>query len=1763
MKLRILLPAMAMALFTGALALADTEPDNNTTAGADAITENVAVEGDIGKSAADPNDYYVLYTTGDGALNISATLTGGSGYFYLKMYDIDGTTQLGTAQNNTGTTISFNVNNRAAGQYYIRIYPNGSSDSCHYTLTATLTPAAYDNDAEPDDSPGTAQPMTENSSVTGHIGYQYNGGSYDQNDYYVFTTSHDGNITLNYSNLVGAYNVIYLYDIDGTTELASAAGYGSAILNAGGLAAGTYYVKVNFYNSGFFSGYTLTNTVTPAAYSNDTEPNGDEGSALPLAENVSVNGHIGYRWNGGAYDQDDYYVLSTSNDGNIKLILKDTTSVYLRIYLYDGAILLGESEATGGPTLQVNGLAAGTYYARINYYGVGHFTGYTLTDSVLTDGVTNDTEPNNTPATALSMAENTTVHGHIGYQLNGGTYDVDDYYKFTTTSDGRISLAFSNVEGAYNRVYLYDSNGTTQLNELENYGSFTMNTDGLAAGTYYARVNYYSHTYFSGYTLTNSVTPAAYVNDAEPDDNEASALPLSENASVSGHIGYRWNGGTYDQDDYYVFTTTQDGKIKLILSDTTGVYLRVYLYDSLTQLGEAEATGGATVIVSNLAAGTYFARVNFYGIGKYAGYVLTDSVLTDGIPNDVESNDTYETADSLSENGSVQGHIGYRLPGGLYDQNDFYVFHSSSDGKIKLALSNVEGAYNRIYLYDSNGTTQLAEAEGYGYAELNYNGLAAGKYFALVNYFSYASFSGYTLTDSIFPADYANDAENNDSFDSARAMLSNTTVYGHIGYRRNGGDFDQNDNYNLILHSSGSLNLNLTNTNGSYFRLYLYNSTFAQIGENEAYGTCSISQPALAAGTYYVTVNFYSTSSFSSYALQNSFCPDTVIIEALGETTFCDGESVTLSTDDHHLSYLWNDGSVTEENVVTLTGDNYLTIDDGEGCVRTSNTISTETTPLPVAVISPDGPTTFCDGGSVTLSVPAGPDSYLWSTGETTPTITVSTTGDYSVQLFKNSCTAISDPVHITVNPNPVATITPGGSTTICEGSTVTLTASAGASYLWSTGETTNTIDAGSTDDYSVTVTNAEGCSTTSDPLSVTVNPLPEVSISAGGPTEFCDGGSVTLSPDGSHTSYLWSNGETTETIDAATSGTYNLMVTDLGCSATSNNIDVTVDANPVATITPDGPTTFCVGGSVDLTAGGGDTYLWSDGETTETITVTSTGDYSVTAYSTAGCNNTSSITSVTVNDCGGELTISADGPTTFCDGGSVTLTSSIADGNLWNTGETTTSITVSATGDYYCMNGVNTSNTISVTVNPNPEATITPDGPTSFCDGGSVNLNASSGDSYLWSDGETTAGINVTTSGNYSVTVSSAEGCSTSSDAVTVTVNPIPEISISADGPTTFCDGGSVNLNPDGTHDSYLWSDGETSESIYISSSGTFNLSVTDQGCSATSNDITVTVNPNPEPSILADGATEFCEGGSVGLSTDMAYDSYLWNTGSTDPSITASTTGSYSVTVTLAGCTGSAADVDVTADTQPTISISADGDRVCYGSTLEIDADASLGDLQWYDQDGAIGGETGTSYFAGSQGNYYCTATNGACVVSSNTVSLRMTKPTDVTPAGPLTLCPGSTVDLNVPLVPGATYQWYHGNDMMIPGATDATYTASTNGKYYCVITKAGCARRSRNVIINTGCRDAESLVSDIDLFPNPAMYAFTLSWTAREAGSVQIELTDMTGKRVWTDIRMADAGINTATYTSETLASGVYMILIIDSSGNVSQKKLVIEK
>ena len=521
--------------------------------------------------------------------------------------------------------------------------------------------------------------------------------------------------------------------------------------------------------------------------------------------------------------------------------------------------------------------------------------------------------------------------------------------------------------------------------------------------------------------------------------------------------------------------------------------------------------------------------------------------------------------------------------------------------------------------------------------------------------------------------------------------------------------------------------------------------------------------------------------------------------------------------------------------------------------------------------------TTVCSGQPVTLggypeyfgmAGVGGTVTYHWysiagniATGVLlNPHITINptTTADYILYIDEGTGNSeIFDTVTIAVaTGNNTATITASGSTNFCQGDSVTLTSSPAASYLWSTGAVTQSIVVRTSGTYSVYTTYGTICGATSAPVNVTVNPLAgTATIVALGPTTFCAESSIMLHA-GPGFSYLWNTGDTTQDITVSTSGSYSVQVTNsFGCSsAISAPVSITVNPLPsMPVITASGPTTFCQGNYVLLTSSLGISYVWSNGVTGLNHTYAYFSDtYTVKVSDINGCfSHASAPVTTTVVPLPATPQVIPNGPTTFCQGGNVTLLSSIAGNSyLWNntissqqwvfaTGSATYSVSVIQNG---CQSAA--SLPVTITVNPLPaQPTVSVSGPITFCDGQTVTISSSNGNSYLWSNGANTISINVNSSGLYSVQVADNNNCqSQPSDPVNIIVNPLPDVPV-------ITQVGSILQSSSATGNQWYFNGtiipGATEQNYTYTTGGIYSVEVTNSfGCSSTSQSITANRN-------------------------------------------------------------------------------------------------------------------------------------------------------------------------------------------------------------------------------------------------------------------------------------------------------------------------------
>ena len=676
--------------------------------------------------------------------------------------------------------------------------------------------------------------------------------------------------------------------------------------------------------------------------------------------------------------------------------------------------------------------------------------------------------------------------------------------------------------------------------------------------------------------------------------------------------------------------------------------------------------------------------------------------------------------------------------------------------------------------------------------------------------------------------------------------------------------------------------------------------------------------------------------------------------------------------------------------------------------------------PTPLATADSNSP--ICAGEDLIL-VATGGTSYTWSGpasfGSTANfdainNATSSNAGTYNVTVTDaNGCTATDNTIVVV---NTVTAAISSATTTSC--SPITLTAVGTGTYTWSNGATTTSISASTSGIYTVTVTGAGGC-TASALQAVTINSI-QASIVPFGPTSFCQGGSVTLLATGG-TSYLWDNGSTNAALTATANGTYTVTVTTAnGCTAAvSQNVVV---QSATAAITASGATTFCNGGTVDLTVLGTGTYLWNTGATTATISASSTNTYTVTV--TNGSCTATAAQAVTVNSVAASIT--PFGPTEFCAGNSLTLLANGGVNYLWSNTASTPAITVTTSNTYTVTvtgsNNCTAAQSISITVNPLPAVNAGAD--VTICDGVTTQLGAPQIANMVYSWGPA-GGLNATdiaqpmaspsTTTTYGLTMTNAVTGCTAIDNVLVTVNPTPTASASNNGP--LCDTRDIILNATGGL-GYQWSgpNGYTANTATATvlatnplfpgpGSWTYYVTVSNGSCISTAATV-VAVNDSPD--IVPTSNSPVCIGNTVNLyanySNNTATDIYSWtgpvSFSSNLPNPTISNSQSYNAgiyTLTVGNEWGCVTAANVSVGMSPLPNAAINKNVICNGNTGTINlsvASAGIGSTYQWSGTGALSNGTNQTISGVSSGNYTYTVTitnsNGCSATSSTQVSV-----------------------------------------------------------------------------------------------------------------------------------------------------------------------------
>jgi hypothetical protein len=747
-------------------------------------------------------------------------------------------------------------------------------------------------------------------------------------------------------------------------------------------------------------------------------------------------------------------------------------------------------------------------------------------------------------------------------------------------------------------------------------------------------------------------------------------------------------------------------------------------------------------------------------------------------------------------------------------------------------------------------------------------------------------------------------------------------------------------------------------------------------------------------------------------------------------------------------TYQWDAAANGQQTALAtgLTAGGYgVTATDANGCTTSATVVITEPSALSLTVVSLTNIICFGDLGSATLNASGGNTggyTYNWSSGQSTSIVTGLTAGNYTVTASDVNGCSVSRSLSITGPSFPLSLSLTGTPVSCGSGNDGTLTATVGGgttpyTYQWNlTGRTTGTLTGLTAGIYCLTLTDANGCSLSS--CSTLTSPSLLTAVISNQTPAGCRGaatGTATVSGSGGTLpySYLWSNGQTSQTATglSASGSPVGVTITDASaCRAVTAVIIIEPSSGVLATVTVTNNVS-CFGGnngSATVTGSGGTvpyTYLWGTAlnETTQSVSGLTAGNYNVTVTDANGCN---SVATATVTEPA-VLSLNTAIVNVSCNGGS---------------------------------NGI---------------ATVTASGGTAPY-------------SYSWSNGQTSFQAIGLVAGTYTVTVTDLRGCTITDNAVisqplgvlTANIN----ITSNYNGQAISCFGAAdataiANVTGGTTPYSYQWNSGSLIQTAVNVPAGTLSVTVTDaNNCRSI---VSTTVNQPLRLTASITSTAVSCLGGSNGTATAAGLGgtgtySYQWGTvlAQTSQTITGLTAGAYCVTLTdINGCQASSCGIVTQPATAPLVSTAVtsnyNGSQVSCNGSIDGSIRATVvGGTLPYSYSWSVPGAISSTVSGLGAGVYNVTVTDAGGCTTTSTVTI--TNPAQLTAsiaASSDATCAGGNDGTATAAGAGGTggysYNWNSS-----PVQTTQTATGLPAGNYIVIITDANGCQSFANVTI-----------------------------------------------------------------------------------------------
>lgn len=436
---------------------------------------------------------------------------------------------------------------------------------------------------------------------------------YGQKDFYKFTISAPGNITLAIKQkhnstwdgeIINSSGQVFESFITDDSELVS----GDAS-RAVGLPAGTYYIKIENYSGAIGVSYEFKVQYTQSNYY-EKEFN----DSLTAANVIDLNKF--YAGMLKRYDDKDFYKFTLTKPGNVKLLIGNQPDVTRYAHIQDTKgnvydyIYTDDSEMGTGYSAADTGLPAGTYYVKIENYSGGFETPYQMkVQYTATDYY--EKEFNNSITAANALTVNKIHKGNLQHS------DDKDFYKFTLSKPGNVAISIKQSPGTIWYAHIQDTKGNTYTkvytDDSEMIEGNMVREVGLPKGTYYVLISNYSSGIDKPYEFKVKYTASNYY-EQEFNNNLTTATAVNLNQTYKGNLQ------DYDDIDFYKFSAPKDGLVNLQIPQKTGMELHARIQNSSGKVYKdlytngSEAVTGNEVLQVSLKKGTYYLQIkNYYG----------------------------------------------------------------------------------------------------------------------------------------------------------------------------------------------------------------------------------------------------------------------------------------------------------------------------------------------------------------------------------------------------------------------------------------------------------------------------------------------------------------------------------------------------------------------------------------------------------------------------------------------------------------------------------------------------------------------------------------------------------------------------------------------------------------------------------------------------------------------------------------------------------------------------------------------------------------------------------------------------------------------------------------------------------------------------------------------------------------------------------------------------------------------------------------------